>query len=98
MNWKQVTVLRAIWNIFVSLSSAAWVLILFISVYCLLEEPGRIQEDLLSKFGPPYPVSSIEIIRISLITAGALLAILIAFWVFVSANRLWPVKEKPEDE
>jgi len=98
MNWKQVTVLRAIWNIFVSLSSAAWVLMLFIFVYCLLEEPGRIQEDLLFKFGPPYPVSSIKIIRISLITAGALLAILIAFLVFVSANRLWSVKEKPEDE
>jgi hypothetical protein len=96
--WKQVSILRAIWNVFVSLSSAAWILMLTISVSYLLQEPTRREESLLTKFVAPYHASYFKIAQISVITAGLLLAILLPYLVFVSAKKLWPVGPRPKDE
>jgi len=82
----------------VSLSSAAWVLMLTISVSYLLQEPARREEGLLSKFGAPDHASYFRIAQLSVITAGLLLAILLPSLVFVSAKKLWPVRPRPKDK
>lgn len=93
----KINFFRAIWNIFLSLCCAGWILLLAIVPCCLLEEPARRQEDLLSKFGPIDYLPSLRIAQISLMAAGAVLAILVAFLVFVYTNKLWPFKPKPEN-
>ena len=88
---------RAISNTFLSLCCAGWILLLAIVSCCLLEEPACRQEHLLSKSGQLDHLPSLRIAQISLIVAGLVLAILVAFFVFVYTNKLWSFKAKPED-
>ena len=93
----KINFLRVIWNIFLSLYCTGWILLLAIVLCCLLEEPACRQEDMLSKHGPIEYLPSLRIAQISLIATGAVLAILVAFLVFVYINKLWPLKPKPEN-
>lgn len=99
MNAKVCFVLRLIRNILIAVASAACVLP-FIGLIGALLDFMKLQEHELVKADWPQgaPFSYVDLAEWFLMIAATTMTILVAFWAFVAANKLWPIRKKPKAE
>lgn len=94
-------IIKAIRNFIIAFASAACIYSLVSSVYAMLnfmksqEAELNIYENYFPK-GPPF--SNVKLSQGFLLIGGISLAIVVFFWAFVAANKLWPIKDRKNKE
>ena len=102
MNQKLKIIMRLSRNILIALISAVWVWPFWVSAEFLFRYMQWLEERFVdpSSIMDEYPfwisISPFTISSLYLRVAGIWLMVVIFFWAFVAANKLWPIKGKPK--
>ena len=94
---KLFIALRVIRNLFVVVVSVVWIYPFYMVTTTVLDIMALQEADLAKAhfgFENGGYFSAIELAQWILPIGAFLLAVAIAFWAFVAANRIWPIKRK----
>lgn len=94
---KLFIVLRVIRNIFVAVVSVVWIYPFYMVATAVLDVMALQEADLAKThfgFEKGGYFSAIELAQWILPVGAILLTVVVAFWAFVAANRIWPIERK----